>query len=408
MANKKGFILPLSVLLVLVLTISGTGFMQHDYLERRMATNNVDNHGAFYLASAGLERARATLKANINPNGTLDWAAILNGTKPGYVVDSSPDPLLCPHAATRNCIILPFGPSVSAPGLPFDGTLTDGQYRVRAFNDAAEAGNADVNSIITIQAVGEMQGERKVLRVNVTARSGLNLINCEGEILAACPEESSGASLSYLDGREPASFPALPQWDQTYYHNPANLPCAASDTIAGDATFVPGPPVNPGDVQLQSDHCYFVSGDVTVQNVGAGFQRVVIFGDQSLRVTGSAGLTDSLLMSLGDLRLEGTVVTDALPPYPALIAGGNITKGLFSVQVVGAIVAEGSVGSSLGANNPNQVQGIIIGRDVFLNAPGTTVTDTANPLYYAFMPGFTYPDELIAAPAVPQTWEEIQ
>src|SRR3990167_2949071 len=123
--TKKGFILPLSVMLVLILTISGTGFMQHDYLERRMARNNVDNHGAFYLAIAGLERARATLKADVAlATGIPNWTTILSGSAPGYPLDSAPDPLLCPDP-TKNCIILPFGPSVSA----------EGEYRVRVYND---------------------------------------------------------------------------------------------------------------------------------------------------------------------------------------------------------------------------------------------------------------------------------
>ena len=44
---KQGFILPMTVLLVIILGISGAGFMHLDFLERRMGLNNVDNHGAF-------------------------------------------------------------------------------------------------------------------------------------------------------------------------------------------------------------------------------------------------------------------------------------------------------------------------------------------------------------------------
>ena len=59
--GERGFILPMAILLVLVLSISGAGFMQHDYLERVMTLTNVSNHDAFYLANAGIERARSRL-----------------------------------------------------------------------------------------------------------------------------------------------------------------------------------------------------------------------------------------------------------------------------------------------------------------------------------------------------------
>src|SRR3989338_435018 len=45
-ASERGFILPLSILLVIILGISGMGFMQHDYLDRRMSSNTVDNYSA--------------------------------------------------------------------------------------------------------------------------------------------------------------------------------------------------------------------------------------------------------------------------------------------------------------------------------------------------------------------------
>ena len=72
--NDHGFILPMAVLLVLILSISGLSFMHLDFLERRMAMNNVDNHGGFYLANAGLERARETFKI---PLDTLLWTDVL-------------------------------------------------------------------------------------------------------------------------------------------------------------------------------------------------------------------------------------------------------------------------------------------------------------------------------------------
>src|SRR3989338_8005234 len=91
--SKRGFILPLAVLLVVILSISGTAFMHHDYLERRMATNNLDNQAAFYLANAGIERARETFKL---PQPDQLWTRVLNGTYDGPInpgLDYPLDPL---------------------------------------------------------------------------------------------------------------------------------------------------------------------------------------------------------------------------------------------------------------------------------------------------------------------------
>src|SRR3990167_6934135 len=105
-AKNRGFILPLSILLVVILAISGTSFMQHDFLERRMASNTADNLAAFYLANAGIERARATFKIpQFGTPPTPTWTPVLTGydgpdagTEPDYYqLDPNPNPsCLCP------------------------------------------------------------------------------------------------------------------------------------------------------------------------------------------------------------------------------------------------------------------------------------------------------------------------
>ena len=112
--NREGFILPLAVLLVVMLTISGAGFLQHDYLERRMAINEVDNHSAFYLANAGIERARETFKV---PDATFTWTDILAGNDANYPLDPGPycATCLCGEDPNKHCVIAPFQDAAEAP-----------------------------------------------------------------------------------------------------------------------------------------------------------------------------------------------------------------------------------------------------------------------------------------------------
>ncbi len=71
--GEKGFILPLSVMLMFVLVISGMNFLQFDFLENRLTRNELDNQAAFYLASTGIERSLEAFK--LPPSAT--WTIYL-------------------------------------------------------------------------------------------------------------------------------------------------------------------------------------------------------------------------------------------------------------------------------------------------------------------------------------------
>src|SRR3989338_7674959 len=190
-ANKRGFILPLAILLVVILAISGMSFMQHDFLERRMASNTSDNLAAFYLANAGIERARVGFQiAQAGSPPTPSWTPILDGSYdgdadgfPDYPLEPSPafcpldDNCLCgPDRAVINCVQPPagFGPLVNS-GPPFDGSFSAGQYEVRAFNN--EPSTTDTDQRLTIRARGTVRGETKLLEATIYSRSGLKMIN---------------------------------------------------------------------------------------------------------------------------------------------------------------------------------------------------------------------------------------
>ncbi len=395
--------LGLSMLLVLMLAISGASFMQLDLLERRMGGGEVDNHSAFYLASAGIERARETFKI---PDD-FTWTSLLEDPA---VTDPAPDPRLCPDP-TRGCVIPPFGPTVTAPDLPFDGGFSDGQYQVRAFNN--EPGTVDTDRKITFRALGRVDGQEKVLELSgVEGTTGIRLINCQdADPDAPCPDvEHHEDYLDYIPGREPASTPALPTWDPDFYRDEANLPCSTEIHVDGDITLVPGPTSKPGQLQIQSGGCYYVTGDATVHKIGAGWQGIVIFSDGALTVNGDSdfSMTDSILISMGELQLKAHAYLQAPEGLPALIAGGNV-KGDQGVTVYGNIFAEGSVGTADNPWNSGDVHGVIMGGDVYLKYKTPLVTDDGNPAYYDFMPGFTYPNELKSTTVTgPNSWREIE
>jgi hypothetical protein len=401
-SNDAGFILPLTMLLVLVLTISGTGFLHHDYLERRMAVNNVDNQSAFYLATAGIERAREAFKI---PD-ILTWTDLLNGSDPDYVTDSTPDPLLCPDP-TRGCVIPPFGALVDS-GIPFDAAFDDGQYEVRAFND--QPGLIDTNQRLTFRALGTVLGEQKLLEVTVQAISGLDLINCQGDADAACPNTiDGGPAIDPMEGRAPSSHPVLPFLSSPLtdpnsdYRNDSFFTFWDSGHGAYPCTApLPGPLTFDASNPLADNTFYCVDGDVVIQNTGAN-ANVVIFSMGNVDVLEGVTLTNAILVAVGEVRLNGDLDIHAPLPYPAILSEAAVRVD-GAAEVFGTIYSTGAIDV-----NPGSIHGVIIGDPVAIEGGASTLyTDDGNAAYYEFLPGFTYPNELKTTATVNGTWREIQ
>ena len=424
--NREGFILPLSMLLVIVLGISGTAFMHHDYLERRMAMNTVDNHGGFYLANAGIERARETLKIDTSVTAP-DWSPVLTGTFP-YAPDPDGDSRLCPDFPAKKCVIPVFGATVVAPGLPFDAAFSQGSYSVRVQNDAAEFDDTDMNGIITVRALGTIRGEQKLLQADVRAVAGLRLVNCDEEAPGSpCPEDFTGNpkdSFRNLDGRDPKSTPELPTLKPGLYNDPAffvfwtqKLP--PPPLIRPSNIFVCGSGPNDIDcsgttisITVQDDSFYRIEGltdpaQTTVNLDASGNkQDVVVFSEASIEVQGNVKfMRNTVLTSERDIQLKGSVEIHAptSPMYPAIVAGGSV-GGDQGVTVFGNVYAAGTI-----ELQPITIHGLLVGANVNLQGSSTIITDDGNLAYYELMPGFTYPPELLTTVFAPgRTWRELQ
>lgn len=421
--NEEGYILALSVMLVMLLGISGASFFQLDYLERRMVMNEVANHDAFYLANSGVERARENFKIPI-VNDIPSWTTVLTGGDPSYPVDNTPDPLLCPDAANRGCVIPPFqtaaantnitadGDPVTAPDLPFSGTFDAGSYEVRAYNniEGGSGSTTDNDGILVFRAKGDVRGQQKVIEVQVRAVSGLNLINCrDDDPSTPCPDSANNnMTVEHMDGRDPASLSELPVWNRDFYRDTSKLPCSVTVDLTGPVTLVEDPATQPNEVQIHDNHCYHSTGSITVGSIGNGNNNIAIYSDQTLTLGGDAEFTNTILIGESSVQLQGNITTHAPGIYPAVISGGDLVKGDASVEIYGNIFAEGAIGSDQHPWNPNEVHGTIIGEDVYLKAASTLVTDDGNILYYSFMPGFAYPDEIKTTVTLGDTWREIK
>ena len=426
--SERGFVLGLSLLLIVVLSISGLSFQHLDFLERRMVINETRNITAFYHANTGIERARETFK--IPTTSTPSWTPILQADHPEHPAEyptdlNSPDrATLCPFAETRGCVIPPFqttarnsdhinhdGDPVTASDIPFAQAFDGGSYSARAFNniEAGVSSTVDNDQILTFRALGNVNGIRKVIQVDIKAGLKGGVVNCQNNDPAAvCPDsKNDNTQIINMEGRDPVSLTSLPTWNRDFYRDTSHLPCSVAETITtGNVTLVSGPTSKPNERQMQTGHCYFATGDITVNSVGPGYDRVVVFSDKKLLVSGIAGFTHTILIALSEIQLQGNVETHSPDTYPALISGGDILKGNSSVKIFGNIYAEGSIGSEKQPWNPNEIHGAIYGDDVYLKAASTRVTDDNDPKYYALMPGFDPPPELKGTFVITKTWQE--
>ena len=425
--QERGFILPLSLLFVVVLTISGLNILHLDFLERKVTLNEVDNHGAFYLASTGIERARENLKITI-VGGSPTWTPVLNESDPnhpaGYPTDGNvADPnyaLLCPDAANRGCVIPPFqttlknGAVIASDGNPVDGDPAHAAdlpfaaasgpvlgdrfhlYSVRAFNNI-DAGGPDKNDddgILTFRALGEVRGERKVIELNIRAVSGLKHVNCGGPAGSPCPDTVNGnPPVISSEGRAPASSPisALPTLNfpsegyfpltnaLNYYRQPGNfaaplsIPPANVHILSGDITLTQTPnPGKPDEVKIEDNSYYITGGDIRFKDTkGGGNTNVVVVttgGRIQLGLGGTVDLTNAIIVAQGDVDFVSGVTLRAPLPYPAIISGHDVTQGSSAAFVFGNIYAIGTIDA-----NPVDVHGVLIALG---DSNGDGVTDT--------------------------------
>ena len=247
--------------------------------------------------------------------------------------------------------------------------------------------------------------------------SGLRLINCQDHGLPNedCPENDQ-PGIDPAPGREPALTPLLPEPDpplsgpDAFYRDPNNFPelglTDCSPTDPGDYVFDESGSSDPNIIQLADNCFYMIDGEADLENI-AGYSNVVIFATGELELTGTTTLTSSILISVGELRLKGGLTIVAPLPYPAIVSETEVSSSDPNVEIFGTVYSGGLVDL-----NPINVHGVIIGDVVELQGTSTDITDdhatdTDFLKYYAIMPGFEYPDELLTTVGIAGTWREL-
>lgn len=388
--GERGFVLPLAVFLAFMLSISGMSFLQLDFTERLMARKELDNHDAFYLANAGIERARGAFKVS----DSLNWTSFLAD------VDEDANLRLCPNPE-RGCAFPPFDPTIESTSgePPFDNLFNDGSYQVRAFNNVenpvCDPGDPkkDCDQQIIVRALGTVRNEEKILEVEIRATSGMKLISCEGDAGSTCPEDNDGhPTVDPMEGRDPASFPTLPQPDpaltdtNNYYRKVINFPTLSSCVYSGT---------------IQDNCHYVITGDASLDHQTAN--NVVIFATGKAEIKNDVHLTNATVVGVTEVKFQGSSDISANLPYPAIISGGDVDGGSADFIIHGTIYAAGTV-----SVNPIEVHGVVMGGDVAIQGDTSTYTDDGKLNYYDLMPGFSYSLDQKKTAIVTGTWREIE
>ncbi len=98
--SESGVILPIVIILMLALTITGLAFLNAGVMENRLVRREVHKNQAFYLAEAGLERTLWNLKQDFE-NGSGDWTDdnVINGVSVGDPDDDDWRPFEYDHTS---------------------------------------------------------------------------------------------------------------------------------------------------------------------------------------------------------------------------------------------------------------------------------------------------------------------
>jgi hypothetical protein len=191
------------------------------------------------------------------------------------------------------------------------------------------------------------------------------------------------------------------------YRDPDEFGLTNVVTRTGNMTLTTSPdPTKPEEALIQDDTYYYATGDILVKDTDSGpvgDQNIVIFseGDVTLK---TGVLTDTVIVGVNEVSLQGSSTLDAPAPYPAVIAGTAVHADA-AVTVFGNIYSTGDVDL-----NPITVHGAIIGQTAEVQGgDGSTLyTDDGTLATYTLMPGFEYPGQSQQLKITGQSWREIQ
>ena len=334
--NEKGMVLVVGLLLIVVLMLLGTTAVLTSTTDMKISSNYKSGSQAFYIAEAGIERARENVRQAINLGPSLSQilAARVGGT--GVLSDSS---TITNFYANGTFVTddVPFIASTSYGA---------GSYRVYLTNDATDGVTSvtDTNYQVTLTSFGFGPNNsftviqvsiRMIVPPNLPAPITLpgpnatfdgpnaNVADVTGGTKPAICVDNATAAAS-VKGGIPAN-----RYDN-YTGSCASTPCIEAQTI-------PSPWGNKADLlELYADlkaAADFTSPSDTGFTLGTTSNRRIVVIDGGYSYTGAGA---GILVVTDELVLQGKFDYDGI-----IIAVGNgrvIRKGAGSGTITGGIV----------------------------------------------------------------------
>jgi Tfp pilus assembly protein PilX len=340
--GEKGIALVTAILLLVILSVIGIIAVNVTNVNTKITSNLKTSKVAFYLAEAGIERARELLRTQLVGGTTL--SAMLVTAANGYPLRD------CTTAA---CF---FG----SGNRPFVATtsLGTGSFTVYLTNDSTDGvtSTTDTNGTVTLTSIGSgPDNAESIVQVTTTKGGGINLPNLPGAITLAGPDTSFSKGSSNEANIGGGSNPAV-----------AVNSAASQNTVVNDITSSPDRSSNwtgtggspsvqnlvlgsPWDsipdlqklyTQLQAG-AHFTSTSASGFTYGTSSDQkiVVIDGDLTIGPVSGAGIilcTGTLTIN-GNFNYNGIIL--AIGSGRIVRSGGGsgaISGGIYAANIMGA------------------------------------------------------------------------
>ncbi len=327
--SQKGMALITALMLLAFLTIIGGALLTATTIDVKIGNNYKTNTQLLFLAEAGIEAARETLRASANTLD-VDLLAAAGGTADDLATSTDLTALL----ATDDAPVLPVAVGLRTTGQ----TLTDpdgrtvGTYHVFMRNDAAEGDTTttDTNDIVTLVSIAQIGSATKTIEADVKKGSFPPIpaaLTLNGGIGTFDATNSNIFDVSGFDdagsGNDESAIGVISAGDDTTVTSEIQGPPDRSGNYAGDSGGTP-------DVED-------ISGDM------AGMLTTVA-GLEDIADSIEASATDSYTPGFGSTTALGSFGSSS--DYHVVAVNGNATigpgTGYGSLMVRGSLTVSGN------------------------------------------------------------------
>jgi Tfp pilus assembly protein PilX len=364
---EKGIALLLSLLLLVVFGVLGVGLLTVANIETTIADNYKINTQVLYVAEAGIDHARETLRASANTL-TQNLTTAAGGDA---VLSTSRD------LATLTSADVPFVTNAAFTDL---SGRNQGQYTVFIKNDAADGPTSptDNNDTVTLLSFGRFRNAIKIVETDVRRGAIPELpaaLTLDGPLANF---DSSGSNIFDIDGNDGGTPPG-PQQSAVGVISPADDTTVTNDILGPpdrSANYVGSggsPSVNDVEAVLAPELVTTAGLEQVVADIASyatATYNPAFNGSQSLGNVGAANNQQVVVVN-------GDCVFGPGAGYGTLVVRGNLTfNGNFTWNGLILVIGQGVMNWNGGA------QGEILGAMLVAASRGMprTSTDPVGPV----------------------------